>query len=73
MKAAQILLQEAIPEDVFDPEDTYDKASLSKLSARIADKHPEKYAKILKRVQDIGLNNAYLQGAMASVRAENGQ
>ena len=62
MKAAQILLQEAIPEDVFDPEDTYDKASLSKLSARIADKHPEKYAKIIKRVQDIGLNNAYLQG-----------
>ena len=61
MKAVDLLVQDALPEDVQD-DYSYDKKSMNVLSSRIAAKYPERYQDIIQRISDIGRNAAYTSG-----------
>jgi DNA-directed RNA polymerase subunit beta' len=62
MRAIDIAVSEALPEDLR--QDTYnlDKKGLATLMARVATSHPDKFAEVAKRLGDLGRHAAYQQG-----------
>lgn len=62
MKAIQLLINSELPPELRDYERPYDKKSISKLLALVAQKHPSEYGRIAKRISDIGRTASYLQG-----------
>jgi len=68
MKAVTLLINDLLPEDVREDDYTFDKKSVDRLSARLAAKHPEKYASIIQRITDIGRNYSYHHGMTLSLK-----
>jgi len=61
MKAVDILLNSILPEDLRGDR-PWDKKSIDQLMADIANKYPERYAELAKKISDVGRNAAYRQG-----------
>lgn len=55
----QILINDALPEDMRDYSRVLNKKSMSALATEIAKKYPDKYREIMKRMHDIGRDSAY--------------
>lgn len=60
--AGQILVNEALPEELRDYERPLDGKGLAALMQQIAEKHPDKYRDVAKRLSDIGRDVAYYTG-----------
>lgn len=68
MKAIQLLVNDALPEDVRDYSRTYDSKSINELMTAVAEKHPESYGKIIDRISDIGRNAVYYLGETLTLK-----
>jgi DNA-directed RNA polymerase subunit beta' len=55
----QILVNEALPEDMRDYNRVLTKKDMGKLATELAEKHPEKYREAMKRLHDVGRAAAY--------------
>jgi DNA-directed RNA polymerase subunit beta' len=55
----QILVNEALPEDMRDYNRVLTKKDMSKLATELAEKHPDKYREAMKRLHDVGRAAAY--------------
>lgn len=54
----QLLVNEALPEDMRDHDRVLDKKGMNQLLRDLAQKHPEEYAAVSKRLNDIGRTTA---------------
>jgi hypothetical protein len=50
----QLLVNEALPEDMRDYDRTLDKKGVNQLLRELAEKHPDKYVEVSKKLNDIG-------------------
>jgi hypothetical protein len=62
MKAIQLLVNRALPEDLRNYERSMDSPSIGALMAEVARKYPDKYEEIAKTISDLGRKASYLQG-----------
>jgi len=67
----QYLIAEAIPEDMRDDSRIFNKKSSGRFFQELAEKHPEKYSKVLKSLMDISRVAGTEQGGMASIRLKD--
>ena len=58
----QMLINQALPPDLRDYERTLDKEGVKQLFQDLADKHPDKYREVAKRLLDVGREAAYTTG-----------
>lgn len=58
----QLLVNEALPEDLRDHERVLDKAGVAALLQEVAEKYPEKYRAVTKQLADIGRDAAFTTG-----------
>lgn len=62
MKAIQLLVNKALPEELRNYDRTMDSSSIGALMAEVARKYPDSYEEISKTISDIGRKASYLQG-----------
>lgn len=62
VKAIQLLVNEALPEDIRDYSRKYDKGSINELMTTVAEKYPDRYADIIDDIKDIGRHTSYFLG-----------
>ena len=62
IKAIQLLVNEALPEDIRDYSRKYDKGSINELMTTVAEKYPDRYADIIDDIKDIGRHSSYFLG-----------
>ena len=60
--AAQLALNDAIPEDLRDYHRVYDKKHTQKFFQTLAEQHPEKYKDVLFKLSNLGRDAAYFTG-----------
>lgn len=58
----QLLINDALPEDMQDHARVLDKKGVRALMQEVADKHPEEYRGIAKKISDIGRDAAFSTG-----------
>lgn len=58
----QLLLNDALPEDLRQPQHVLDKKGISALMARVVERHPEQYRDILHKLMDLGREATYISG-----------
>lgn len=61
----QLLINEALPEDLRDYNRVLTKKDMAKLATTLAEKHPEKYRQVMKRLHDIGHEAAYTTNGLS--------
>jgi DNA-directed RNA polymerase subunit beta' len=61
----QILLNNALPEDLRDYERVLTKKDMNKLATSLAEKHPEKYRDVMKKIHDVGRDAAYTTNGLS--------
>jgi len=61
----QLLINEALPEDMRDYDRVLDKKGLAALLQEIAEKHPEQYRIVAKRLADVGRDAAFTTGGQS--------
>lgn len=64
----QLLINEALPEEMRDYSRPLDKEGTQDLLREVADKYPERYKKIVQRLADIGQDVAYSEGSSISLQ-----
>jgi hypothetical protein len=62
-KAINMLVDEALPEDMRDPQRQLDAKSVGRLLHMVATFHPEQYADVTKNIGDVGRDAAYWRGS----------
>lgn len=58
----QLLLNDALPEDMRDYGRVLDKAGLKKLFTELAEKHPDKYREVAQKLSELGSRTAFETG-----------
>jgi DNA-directed RNA polymerase subunit beta' len=61
----QLMVNEALPEDMRDYGKVLDKKGIEKLFQDVAERHPEKYRDVAKRLSDVGADVAYASGGFS--------
>ncbi len=61
----QLLVNSVLPEDMQDHSRSLDSKAITKLLQEVADKHPDKYAKVLQRLHVVGHQAALASGGMS--------
>jgi DNA-directed RNA polymerase subunit beta' len=61
----QILINDALPEDMRDYSRVLTKKSMGALATELAQKHPEKYREVMKRLHDVGRDSAYTTNGLS--------
>lgn len=64
-----ILLNEALPEDMRKEEYRLDKKGVHQLFQELAEKHPDQYKDVLKKLSDIGRTAVWTEGVSVSLAA----
>lgn len=62
MKAISLLINSYLPEDLRNYSETYDVKSMNKIMHAVAEKHPDQFAEITKKISDLGRTASYVQG-----------
>lgn len=62
MKAIQLLVNSVLPDDLKNYEADFSDKGLNKILYAVANKHPDKFAQVLKDISDIGRKVSYQQG-----------
>jgi DNA-directed RNA polymerase subunit beta' len=60
----QILINDALPPDMRDYNRVFDKKTMSSVMNELAQKHPEQYREVTKRLFDIGKDASYSTGGL---------
>lgn len=58
----QLLVNRTLPKDLQDHSRVLDKKSIAALLRQVAEKHPEKYREVAKKLSDVGRDAAYTSG-----------
>lgn len=58
----QLMINDALPEDVRDYDRVLDKRGVDALMQEVAEKHPDQYRQIAKDISDVGRHAAYTTG-----------
>lgn len=61
----QILVNEALPEDMRNYDRVLTKKDTGKLATELAQKHPEKYREVMKRLHDVGREASYTTNGLS--------
>jgi DNA-directed RNA polymerase subunit beta' len=61
----QILVNDALPEDMRDYERVLDKKNMGSLATRLAEKYPDKYREVMKKIHDVSRDAAYSTGGLS--------
>lgn len=61
----KLLINESLPEDLRDDRRTLDKKGIKALLREVAEKHPDQYRRLAKRLSDIGREAAYSSGGQS--------
>ena len=61
----QLLINDTLPEDLRDHGRVLDKKGISKLLGELAEKHPQAYREVVKRLSDVGRDAAYSTGGFS--------
>jgi len=61
----QILVNEALPEDMRNYERVLTKKEMGKLATELAQKYPDKYRDVMKRLHDVGRDAAYTTNGLS--------
>lgn len=64
----QLLINEALPEDLRDYERVLDAKETKALLREVVEKHPERYKDVVQRLADLGKDVAYSEGSSISLR-----
>ena len=65
MTVGQLMVREALPEDMRDDVGTLDNKGLKKLLADLAQRHPDQYREVSHKLADIGRHAAYTTGGFS--------
>lgn len=68
MKAVQLLVNSVLPEELRNYGNKYDVKDMNKILYAVAQKHPDKFAEVEKKLSDFGRKASYLQGATITLR-----
>ena len=61
----QLLINEALPPDLRDYDRVLNKKNTSALATELAQKHPDKYRDVMKRLHDVALDSAYTTNGLS--------
>jgi DNA-directed RNA polymerase subunit beta' len=61
----QLLVNDALPEDMRDYNRVLDKKNMGSLATELAQKHPDKYREIMKKLHDVALSTSYTTGGLS--------
>ena len=61
----QLLINEALPPDLRDYDRVLNKKTTSALATELAQKHPDKYRDVMKRLHDVALDSAYTTNGLS--------
>ncbi|NDD52606.1 hypothetical protein EBZ39_01790 [bacterium] len=61
----QILINDALPEDLRDYDRVLDKKTTGALATQLAEKYPDKYREVMKRLHDVALDAAHTTGGLS--------
>lgn len=61
----QLLINEALPPDLRDYDRVLNKKTTSVLATELAQKHPDKYRDVMKRLHDVALDSAYTTNGLS--------
>lgn len=61
----QILINDALPEELRDYDRVLDKKSTSALATKLAEKYPDKYRDVMKRLHDVARDAAHTTGGLS--------
>lgn len=59
------MLNEALPQDMRDYERVLDKKNMGALATRLAEKYPDRYREIMKKIHDVSKDAAYTTGGLS--------
>jgi DNA-directed RNA polymerase subunit beta' len=62
MKAVQLMFNDLLPEDLRDHKRVLDAKAIGKLLSVVAERYPDRYARIANGISDLGRNASYTQG-----------
>lgn len=62
-----LLVNDALPEDMRKAQHVLDKKGAHKLFLELYDKHPEKYVEVLQRLSDVGRDTGWTEGLSVSL------
>ena len=68
MKGVHLLLNSYLPEDMRDYTKSYDVKDINRIMHAVAEKHPDKFAEITKKVSDLGRIASYMQGETITLK-----
>lgn len=61
----QLMINDALPDDMRDYERVLDKKNMGTLATRLAEKYPDRYREIMKKIHDISKDVAYTTGGLS--------
>jgi DNA-directed RNA polymerase subunit beta' len=61
----QLMINEALPEDMRDYERVLDKKNMGALSTQLAKKYPDKYREIMQKIHNVSRDAAYTTGGLS--------
>lgn len=61
----QILINEALPEELRDYSRVLDKKSTGALATKLAEKYPDQYRQVMKKLHDVALDAAHTTGGLS--------
>jgi hypothetical protein len=62
----QLMINEVLPEDMRDHGRVLDKSGIGKLFQELAERHPDKYREVAKKLSDVGRDVAYSTGGFST-------
>jgi DNA-directed RNA polymerase subunit beta' len=61
----QLLINDALPEDMRDYNRVLDKKNMGSLATDLAKRHPDKYREVMKKIHDVSRDAAYSTGGLS--------
>ena len=61
----QIMINEALPEDLRDYDRVLDKKTMGALATKLAEQYPDKYRDVMKRLHDVAHESAHTTGGLS--------
>lgn len=68
MKAISLLVNSYLPPELRNYSETYDVKSMNRIMRAVAEKYPERFAEITKKISDLGRTASYVQGETITLK-----
>lgn len=68
MKAISLLVNSYLPPELRNYSETYDVKSMNRIMRAVAEKYPDRFAEITKKISDLGRTASYVQGETITLK-----